>query len=229
MERTFRTRKEILSLAKQNEEKINARKDGIRIGSKLFDCSCCICGNHFIRHRKASYFCDNDYCRKVKKSLSDYKYRQTEKGQETRRRNRKSLITVETRKKYEQTENFRKIKSERAKYYRQSDKVWSLDKVRKLKFYYRKFSALRNKTIDGADFISFEDWKELYSANNCYYCGKKIEGRDKTVDHKIPISKGGTNARENLVMCCQSCNSHKNNRTESEYYEWRNNHHERFI
>ena len=88
---------------------------------------------------------------------------------------------------------------------------------------------MRYITVNGADAISFEDWQQLYSADTCYYCGKQIEGRNKTVDHKIPISRGGTNARENLVMCCQSCNSHKNNRTESEYYEWRNNHRERFV
>ena len=230
MEVIPKRRSEIISLADQYKEQIENRKDGVRIGTKQFQCTCCICGNHFIRNRKACYFCEAEFCQRINKSYRDEQYRKSEKGQATRRKNRKSPITIETRKRYEQTEKFREIKSFRAKRYREENqKVRELDKARKLRYYYRKYSAMRYVTINGADAISFEDWQKLYSADTCYYCGKHIEGRDKTVDHKIPISRGGTNARENLVMCCQSCNSHKNNRTESEYYEWRKNHNERFI
>ena len=34
-----------------------------------------------------------------------------------------------------------------------------------------------------------------------------------TVDHVIPISKGGTDEDFNLVAACQKCNYSKNNRT----------------
>jgi len=46
----------------------------------------------------------------------------------------------------------------------------------------------------------------------CCICGKAISGRNKTVDHKTPISRGGTNKFENLCMCCASCNSKKQNK-----------------
>jgi len=42
----------------------------------------------------------------------------------------------------------------------------------------------------------------------CHYCG----GRADTADHIIPKSKGGTDARENLVAACRSHNSGKGNR-----------------
>ena len=42
----------------------------------------------------------------------------------------------------------------------------------------------------------------------------------KTIDHKIPVIKGGTNNKENLVLCCKHCNSQKNNKNEEEYREW---------
>ena len=40
---------------------------------------------------------------------------------------------------------------------------------------------------------------------NCVYCGKPAE----TVDHIVPICKGGQDIAENLVPCCKSCNSSK--------------------
>jgi len=50
----------------------------------------------------------------------------------------------------------------------------------------------------------------------CWYCGKKIEA-DFTIDHVIPISRGGTDTLENLVPCCKSCNSGKRNKSIEEF------------
>lgn len=30
-----------------------------------------------------------------------------------------------------------------------------------------------------------------------------------TIDHVIPLARGGTNARRNLVVCCKECNNKK--------------------
>ena len=218
---------EIVSLADQYREQIENRKDGVRVGTKQYKCTCCICGRQYIKSLRFSYFCEKELCQKIRKSLADEKYRKSAIGQETRRKNRKSPITIQTRKAYEQTEEFKKSKSVRAKRYRENKNTWELDKARKLRYYYRKYSAMRYVTINGADAISFEDWQKLYSADTCYYCGKHIDGRNKTIDHKIPVSRGGTNAKENLVMCCRSCNSSKHNKTELEFYKWREKKNER--
>lgn len=42
----------------------------------------------------------------------------------------------------------------------------------------------------------------------CYYCKREAT----TVDHVIPISKGGTNEESNLVAACKTCNSAKRDR-----------------
>jgi len=44
----------------------------------------------------------------------------------------------------------------------------------------------------------------------CQYCGKR--GRDLTLDHIIPRSRGGQSTWENLVACCKFCNGKKGNR-----------------
>jgi hypothetical protein len=49
----------------------------------------------------------------------------------------------------------------------------------------------------------------------CPYCNKKIEVGH--IDHIIPVSKGGTNARENLAWVCASCNLRKHNKSLLEF------------
>lgn len=45
----------------------------------------------------------------------------------------------------------------------------------------------------------------------CAYCGKGVEesGAPLTLDHLLPCSKGGGNHEGNLVTCCLSCNSRR--------------------
>lgn len=44
----------------------------------------------------------------------------------------------------------------------------------------------------------------------CHYCGRRA-GPDVTLqlDHRIPVSAGGTNDRSNLVPACTACNQGK--------------------
>lgn len=50
--------------------------------------------------------------------------------------------------------------------------------------------------------------------HTCGYCGSKS---DLTLDHIIPKSKGGGDTWENLVTCCRSCNTQKDNLTLEEF------------
>lgn len=43
----------------------------------------------------------------------------------------------------------------------------------------------------------------------CAYCSCELDEETFTVDHKVPVSKGGTDDLENLVPACRSCNSSK--------------------
>jgi 5-methylcytosine-specific restriction endonuclease McrA len=42
----------------------------------------------------------------------------------------------------------------------------------------------------------------------CYYCGQEAN----TVDHIVPISKGGISSDENMIAACTRCNSGKRDR-----------------
>ncbi len=48
--------------------------------------------------------------------------------------------------------------------------------------------------------------------NRCACCGTKLNLKTLTVEHVVPISKGGENVSSNLIALCKSCNSAKGNR-----------------
>ncbi len=60
--------------------------------------------------------------------------------------------------------------------------------------------------------------KEL--KDNCYYCDTSLRGAGE-VDHKTPLSRGGTNYPENVTLACRECNKDKRDKTAEEFIEWR--------
>ena len=59
-------------------------------------------------------------------------------------------------------------------------------------------------------------FKELFARGNCHYCGKKFPREELTIDHIVPISRGGRSTRGNMVVCCRSCNQAKKYLTPAE-------------
>lgn len=63
------------------------------------------------------------------------------------------------------------------------------------------------------------------SKNKWCHCGKKLSiGDNFTVEHVIPLSKGGTNEPWNIVALCKDCNTNKSNDILDplEYYKYLN-------
>jgi len=52
-------------------------------------------------------------------------------------------------------------------------------------------------------------WKRKRSAGVCYYCGGKFNAMELTMDHVIPIVRGGKTVPGNLVPACKECNTKK--------------------
>jgi 5-methylcytosine-specific restriction endonuclease McrA len=49
--------------------------------------------------------------------------------------------------------------------------------------------------------------------NMCQYCGIKLTASQITVDHVLPRAQGGTTTFVNCVVCCQTCNNKKADKT----------------
>lgn len=66
--------------------------------------------------------------------------------------------------------------------------------------------------------------EELYKWLNideykCYYSNEILTIDNLTIDHKIPLSRGGTNELNNLCICSRKMNTIKGQLTEEEFNE----------
>ena len=52
-------------------------------------------------------------------------------------------------------------------------------------------------------------WGRKTRGGVCYYCQRQV-GRDRlTMDHVVPLSRGGKSKKGNIVPACKECNSKK--------------------
>lgn len=52
-------------------------------------------------------------------------------------------------------------------------------------------------------------WKRRCAKGQCYYCGLAIAAKELTMDHLVPIARGGKTTKGNVVPACKSCNNKK--------------------
>ena len=52
-------------------------------------------------------------------------------------------------------------------------------------------------------------WKQKIATGLCAYCGLRFKPSELTMDHKIPLSRGGRSSKGNCVPCCKDCNNQK--------------------
>lgn len=52
-------------------------------------------------------------------------------------------------------------------------------------------------------------WQKRVAAGICHYCGRRRPPAELTMDHIVPLSRGGRSIKGNVVPCCRECNSRK--------------------
>lgn len=81
----------------------------------------------------------------------------------------------------------------------------------------RKRAANRRRhgrKVDGRG-VSAAELRTVIAAHNgnCAYCGAVAD----TIDHRIPLSRGGKHEPENIVPACRTCNFRKHTKTDEEF------------
>ena len=52
-------------------------------------------------------------------------------------------------------------------------------------------------------------WQQQCQLGVCHYCHEKVDPAEVTMDHIVPVSRGGSSTKGNVVPCCKDCNSKK--------------------
>lgn len=68
---------------------------------------------------------------------------------------------------------------------------------------------IRRERQKAKELRSSQWWKRRRSVGQCYYCGKKVGSRLLTMDHIVPIVRGGKSTKGNVVPACKKCNDNK--------------------
>lgn len=65
-------------------------------------------------------------------------------------------------------------------------------------------------------------WQNRLALGICHYCGTSIAPGELTMDHLVPLSRGGKASRNNVVPACKDCNSRKKYLLPIEWEEYLN-------
>ena len=52
-------------------------------------------------------------------------------------------------------------------------------------------------------------WKRRIADGVCYYCRRRVGNGALSMDHLVPLGRGGRSIRGNVVPACKDCNSRK--------------------
>ncbi len=69
----------------------------------------------------------------------------------------------------------------------------------------------RRRQLETLKQIKARRWEK--QKGRCHYCGKEMSKREATIEHVVPVSRGGpVTDRRNIVLACEVCNKRKGNR-----------------
>lgn len=178
-------------------------------GNKAYECN--ECRNKRTREYKASH----------PEKASEYRRRYKENNPESFRAAKKRGAKLYRER---HPEKVRELKRESAKRNRDTERAWRRNNEDKVAASRRKWCELhpeqkaassrnvraQRKGAEGTH--TPEEWRELCERydNKCLCCN---EVKPLTVDHVIPLSKGGTNYIDNIQPLCKSCNCRKSTKT----------------
>lgn len=63
-------------------------------------------------------------------------------------------------------------------------------------------------------------WKRKLSHGKCYYCNKSVSPKELTMDHIVPVIRGGKSQKSNIVAACKDCNNRKKHMIPIEWEEY---------
>ena len=68
---------------------------------------------------------------------------------------------------------------------------------------------IAKEKLKAKDLKKTQWWMNKKSTGICYYCKGMFKPKELTMDHIVPLSRGGKSKKGNVVPCCKECNNTK--------------------
>ena len=68
---------------------------------------------------------------------------------------------------------------------------------------------LKQERQKARDLRSSQWWKRQCAKGICCYCREPTPAKELTMDHIVPLSRGGRSTKGNVAACCKDCNTKK--------------------
>ena len=79
---------------------------------------------------------------------------------------------------------------------------------------------IKKEKVKARELRNSQWWKRKRSTGVCYYCEQKFKPDELTMDHLVPIVRGGKSVQGNLVPACKKCNNQKKYLLPAEWEEY---------
>lgn len=79
---------------------------------------------------------------------------------------------------------------------------------------------IRKERQKARDLRKSQWWKNRLAKGRCHYCGAEVSPSDLTMDHIVPVIRGGRSTRGNCVSACKECNNRKKHLLPIEWEEY---------
>lgn len=76
---------------------------------------------------------------------------------------------------------------------------------------------LRRERAKARELRASQWWKRRRAAGVCHYCGRQVGAKALTMDHLVPLIRGGRSTKGNIVPACKDCNTRKKHQLA---FEW---------
>lgn len=154
---------------------------------------------------------------RIKKSIRDKKRRTTSEFKEKQRPIDRAY--------YHQPENYDRIRAQQKAYYTKPEALehrkaylqsrYGTPEWKALKSAHRHIRRAHKNAAPGKYTAQDVQAQFQRQKGKCYWCHKKLTTYH--VDHIIPLSRGGSNWPDNIVMACPTCNCSKHNKLPHEW------------
>ena len=81
-------------------------------------------------------------------------------------------------------------------------------------------AEIRRERNKARDLRKSRWWQQKTASGKCYFCKKKKVFKELTMDHLVPLARGGRSTKDNLVPWCKSCNNKKKSMLPLEWEEY---------